>query len=243
MWRSETALYEAGVRVAPNNAKLHHNYAYNTDGDKKEFHLREALRLYPPYISAYINLGVHLAHNGRAAEAVTVYKEALAMHQKHPLYSTDVGVIYRNLAQSYIRLEQNALALEQYQKCLKIQPNNQHCTEWVAYLQQQSPSKPKSKSKSKSEKKSKDVKEASFDDVPHVQDVEYSGFRKEHPKSFVMFYAPWCSHCNDMKQDFARVWQQSPGMRKHTFWFYPRLLTLTCPYHVPVVEWCFARIA
>lgn len=25
--------------------------------EKKEFHLREAIRLYPPYISAYVNLG------------------------------------------------------------------------------------------------------------------------------------------------------------------------------------------
>eukprot|EP00041_Stephanoeca_diplocostata_P023952 m.598147 g.598147 ORF g.598147 m.598147 type:complete len:1012 (+) comp22420_c0_seq1:242-3277(+) len=210
VWRSETALYEAGVRVAPNNAKLHHNYAYNIDGDQKEFHLREALRLYPPYISAYINLGVHLAHSGRATEAVAVYNDALAMHRKHPLYSTDVGVIYRNLAQSYIRLDNHRLALEQYKKCLKIQPHNQHCIEWVAYLTQQAASQaasnPKSNAKSKSKTMSTGV---SFDDVPHVQDAGFHEFRNENPTSLVMFYAPWCSHCNDMKQDFAHAWQRS----------------------------------
>ena len=59
-WMSETPLYKTGIAIAPNNAKLHHNYAHSITDDvsRKEFHLREAIRLYPPYISAYINLGV-----------------------------------------------------------------------------------------------------------------------------------------------------------------------------------------
>jgi hypothetical protein len=47
-WKDEVSLFGSGVRVAPNNAKLHHNYAYYAEDRVKEFHLREAIRLYPP---------------------------------------------------------------------------------------------------------------------------------------------------------------------------------------------------
>lgn len=49
-WLDEVSLFGSGVRVAPNNAKLHHNYAYYSEDRVKEFHLREAIRLYPPYV-------------------------------------------------------------------------------------------------------------------------------------------------------------------------------------------------
>ena len=56
--------------MMPNNAKLHHNYAHSLTKDPAmkhaaEFHFREAIRIYPPYGSAYINLGVQVrACNG-----------------------------------------------------------------------------------------------------------------------------------------------------------------------------------
>jgi hypothetical protein len=42
-------------QVLPNNAKLHHNFGASiSDNARKEFHFREAIRIYPPY-------GVHFA--------------------------------------------------------------------------------------------------------------------------------------------------------------------------------------
>jgi hypothetical protein len=75
-WESELSLYRAGVEAAPSNEKLHHNLAYHLTDPSKEFHLREAIRLYPPYVSAYINLGAYLSGVDRTAEAIDVYKQA-----------------------------------------------------------------------------------------------------------------------------------------------------------------------
>lgn len=37
-------------QVLPNNAKLHHNFATSiADSARKEYHFREAIRIYPPY--------------------------------------------------------------------------------------------------------------------------------------------------------------------------------------------------
>lgn len=97
-WKSEAALYESGVRYLPNNAKLHHNYARSIADNpprdvwhKIEFHYREAIRIYPPYASAYINLGVHLAQTNpnRLEEAVKIWTEGLAQWKRNPILGDD----------------------------------------------------------------------------------------------------------------------------------------------------------
>ena len=79
-----------------------------------------------------------------------MYQDALKAHWKSPLYSTPVGVIYRNMAHAYISLELYEEALEAYQQCRKLvpalhprltqhrrfEPHNQFCIERVAELQQ-----------------------------------------------------------------------------------------------------------
>lgn len=88
-WSTPRAIYLSSLEAAPDNAKLHHNAAYyldmETEAEKKEFHLREAIRLYPPYISAYVNLGVLLSQTGREEASVDVYKKGIEMHYKSVL--------------------------------------------------------------------------------------------------------------------------------------------------------------
>lgn len=101
-WKSEKTLYKAGLEALPLNAKLHNNYAFYLDtgvrretqmpgtmssasytssplypiwqaeADEKEYHLRRAIELYPPYLKARIGLGIVFAVTKRFQEATEV---------------------------------------------------------------------------------------------------------------------------------------------------------------------------
>jgi hypothetical protein len=57
------------------------------------------------------------------------------MHRKHPLYSTDVGIFYHNMAQTYLQMGESDQALESYRKCLKAKPHDDRCNNWVQNLE------------------------------------------------------------------------------------------------------------
>ena len=64
------SLYKTAVDMLPGNCRMHHNYATTLqNGKEREFHLREAVRLWPAYAAAWANLGVELAQTGRLSEA------------------------------------------------------------------------------------------------------------------------------------------------------------------------------
>ncbi len=65
--------------------------------------------------SAALNLGVMLTEDGRAAEAVAVYRQALAQAPREPL-------LHYNLAIAFEDLGLTALALSAYAACLAIAP-------------------------------------------------------------------------------------------------------------------------
>eukprot|EP00051_Salpingoeca_urceolata_P005947 m.79074 g.79074 ORF g.79074 m.79074 type:complete len:911 (+) comp14612_c0_seq1:120-2852(+) len=192
-WRDELSIYSAGVQAAPLNAKLHHNAAYYLPDDakkQKEFHLREAIRLYPLYTSAYVNLGVVLSQMGRTEESIDVYKQGIERHWERPLYSTDVTAFYRNLGVAYRRLGRLQDALESYQMCLRYKPLHPGCKANKVQLENLIAQQPAS---------------VAFD-VPHLTTDNFDAFVSNSPSgAVVMWYAPWCSHCTEMKPDFVEA--------------------------------------
>eukprot|EP00041_Stephanoeca_diplocostata_P020162 m.445294 g.445294 ORF g.445294 m.445294 type:complete len:107 (+) comp21493_c0_seq3:67-387(+) len=75
-------LFKTALDVLPGNCRMHHNYATTLDDYKdreaKEFHLKEAIRIWPEYGAAYTNLGVVYAKNGELEKGVDIWKEGLA---------------------------------------------------------------------------------------------------------------------------------------------------------------------
>lgn len=90
-WRSETALWEAAVRRAPESARarMHHGAALHSDFsrlppgsddallDRAIARYREAESMYPAYYDAQLNLGMALLQRGRVRSSQEDFAEAL----------------------------------------------------------------------------------------------------------------------------------------------------------------------
>ena len=69
-WKTETDLFESGLKVCPNNGKIHYNLAkVSTDIYKAEWHYKKAIELWPSYEHALNNLGNLLKNKGQFKEA------------------------------------------------------------------------------------------------------------------------------------------------------------------------------
>eukprot|EP00049_Salpingoeca_infusionum_P003068 m.63027 g.63027 ORF g.63027 m.63027 type:complete len:660 (+) comp11938_c0_seq1:228-2207(+) len=120
-WQSELSLYETGLKVLPNNAKLNHNFAHSTsDIALKEVHYRAAIRIYPPYASAYINLGVVLAQSNRLSEAVSVWKKGLEQWNKRPIIGNDPAILNLNIGTGLKNMGRPREALPYLERCTQI---------------------------------------------------------------------------------------------------------------------------
>lgn len=118
--------------MLPNNAKLHHNYAHSLGNDPTmkhavEHHYREAIRIYPPYGSAYINLGVQFANNGRLEDAVDTWREGFEQWNKRPILGNDPAVLSGNLGTGLANLGRWKDAEHYLQICLRHAPQNERC--------------------------------------------------------------------------------------------------------------------
>ena len=118
--------------MMPDNAKLHHNYAHTLTSDPAmkhaaEFHFREAIRIYPPYGSAYINLGVQYANGGRLEDAVTTWREGLTQWNKRPILGNDPVVLAGNLGTALANLGRPREAEPYLKDCLRRDPRNSRC--------------------------------------------------------------------------------------------------------------------
>ena len=81
-WNSLESLYGSVLRDYPNNAKAQHNIAHDMMDnsaklDEAVSHFQDAIKYYPMYGTAYINLGVTYAKNGRIEEACALWKGAV----------------------------------------------------------------------------------------------------------------------------------------------------------------------
>ncbi|KAH9366746.1 hypothetical protein HPB48_020887 [Haemaphysalis longicornis] len=85
VWASREALFESGIRDAPQNAKMHYNYA-NLQKDLGNSalaidHYERALRLWPEHASAHNNLGTLMTS---PEDAEHHYRQALRINPSHP---------------------------------------------------------------------------------------------------------------------------------------------------------------
>ena len=112
---------------------------------------------------------------------------------------------FRNLGHSYLRVGDAGKALEQFERCVSARPNNAHCRQMVHELRAQvARSKPQAQLESGASRGSGQVAGASgFASIPALTDASFETHRRSHPKLLVMFFAPWCSHCTEMKAGYA----------------------------------------
>lgn len=123
-WATEHTLFRAGLRVVPNNAKVHYNIAKLAadQGDKKTafafYH--KALELYPEYEVAHMNLG-NLYSDAKD------YHRALKHLQKAIQYHEDFPTAWMNLGIVHAALKNHREALVSYQRALKSKKHYPNC--------------------------------------------------------------------------------------------------------------------
>ncbi|EDQ87493.1 uncharacterized protein MONBRDRAFT_27236 [Monosiga brevicollis MX1] len=138
-WESEESLYKTGLAVLPNNAKLHHNYARSLQGRDadREYHYRVAIRQYKYYGSAYINLGVLLANQGKLEEAVEIWKAGLDAWNQRPILGQDPTILNLNIGTGLKNLGRYAEAVPFLERCLKLAPGKPNCANALNFVKQQ----------------------------------------------------------------------------------------------------------
>lgn len=67
-----------------------------------------------------------------------------------------------------------------------------------------------------------------FAKVRHLTDEDFDTFRAQNKQFFVMFYAPWCGHCKNMKGDYASAAKSADYMMP--------LVAVDCTVHKTVCE-------
>ena len=91
-WQSEKTLFNSGLKVCPNNAKIHYNIAKISNNPLvSEKHYREAIRLWPNYEHALNNLGNILKNKGQYDEAEDCFLKALSISPKFAASHMNLG--------------------------------------------------------------------------------------------------------------------------------------------------------
>lgn len=114
-WMSRKSLFESGLKSAPNNAKVHYNYAnYLKDTGNYEgaiIHYENAIRLWPKHESAHNNLGT-ICTDPKEAEAH--FRRALEINPFHPRSMFNLANIYnkRGLTDKAVTLLKRSIELD-----------------------------------------------------------------------------------------------------------------------------------
>ena len=109
-WQSEEKLFTSGLKVCPNNAKVHYNMAkIQENSTLSEAYYRKALELWPNYEHALNNLGNLVKTNGRLIEAEKLFEKALKISPKFAACWMNLAIVQSSLNKleqaefSYIR--------------------------------------------------------------------------------------------------------------------------------------------
>ena len=120
-WTTEKTLFESGLKVCPNNAKIHYNLAkISTNDYLSEWHYRKSIELWPSYEHALNNLGNLLRNKGLFEEAENCFSKALALNPKFAACHMNLGILQTNLNQFHLAEQSynKALNLRRKGKCI-----------------------------------------------------------------------------------------------------------------------------
>ncbi|MBX3023462.1 tetratricopeptide repeat protein [bacterium] len=98
-WRDEGTLYAATVRIAPDSAKAHHNFAVARQRagayDEALAHYRQALRIYPDYADAAFGIGHIATLRGDDDAALRWYTATLSLDPDFTKAHLQLGLLYQ----------------------------------------------------------------------------------------------------------------------------------------------------
>lgn len=96
-WRDDSTLFLHALEVTEGNPLAHNNLAHafleRGELSEAEPHLREAIRLDPTYVDAYLNLGRLYALAGRAGEAEDFFRRTLQLDSRNALAQYNWGTL------------------------------------------------------------------------------------------------------------------------------------------------------
>lgn len=100
-WQTEEKLFKSGLKVCPNNAKVHYNIAKIAANHNKTYEAvvgyRKAIQLYPIYEHAMNNLGNLLKSQAKYAEAKSLFVQALEINPDFAACWMNLGVVQTHL--------------------------------------------------------------------------------------------------------------------------------------------------
>ena len=142
---------QLALKLESNDARIHNTlaliYSRKKQGEKSEFHFREAIRLSPDFAEAHNNLGSMLAGRGNISDAEKHFQKAVGIDDQFAEAHTNLGRVYaakgernratvhfkkaietdpnyvdayNNLGTIFASVGQYEQAIEYYQQALKI---------------------------------------------------------------------------------------------------------------------------
>ncbi|RCN31717.1 tetratricopeptide repeat protein [Ancylostoma caninum] len=100
-WRSELDLYASGLKVCPQNAKIHYNLGKVLsrigDVDAAEHNYWNAIR--PTFAVAWMNLGITLMNQGKYEESLQAYRQSLRLRPASADCLFNLGNLFQKMGQ------------------------------------------------------------------------------------------------------------------------------------------------
>jgi protein O-mannosyl-transferase len=125
-WQNSATLFGRTIAVTKNNFLIHNNYGtyLGEQGryDEAIEHFKEAVRIYPGYLTARQNLYLAFWKQGKFDEVITWLTEELKKRKDRPDLH-DMHEIYSELGLAYEQKGDLALAEQNYRMALSIKPD------------------------------------------------------------------------------------------------------------------------